>query len=107
MRSIAVYTDITEIKRAEEEVREAKRELEVCEPRLAPSVQCLAWRHHAEPSLVKDVIAAEEQEPMQVKGLSRPIRNYRVRIDSAEPMTARADDGTHHPRGAYRLQAVP
>jgi adenylate cyclase len=37
-------------------------------------------------SLVKDVIAADEQEPMQVKGLSRPIRNYRVHIESAEPL---------------------
>jgi PAS domain S-box-containing protein len=37
-------------------------------------------------SLVKDVIAADEQEPMQVKGLSRPIRNYRVHLESAEPL---------------------
>jgi len=39
-------------------------------------------------SLVKEAIAAEEQEPMQVKGLSRPIRNYRVRLDPPEPLAA-------------------
>jgi adenylate cyclase len=43
---------------------------------------------HAEPggilmthetySLVKDIVPAEEQEPVQVKGFAKPIRNYRV-----------------------------
>jgi class 3 adenylate cyclase len=33
-------------------------------------------------SLVRDGIVAEEQEPMQVKGLVRPIRSYRVLVDS-------------------------
>jgi class 3 adenylate cyclase len=38
-------------------------------------------------SLVRDAIVAEEQEPMQVKGLTRPVRNYRVLVDTAEPST--------------------
>jgi adenylate cyclase len=43
---------------------------------------------HAEPggilithetySLVKNIVPAEEQEPVQVKGFSKPVRNYKV-----------------------------
>ena len=43
---------------------------------------------HAEPggilmthetySLVKNIVPAEEQEPVQVKGFAKPIRNYKV-----------------------------
>src|SRR5262249_27320558 len=34
-------------------------------------------------SLVKDVVVAEEQAPIQAKGIARPVRNYKVlnRID--------------------------
>jgi hypothetical protein len=38
-------------------------------------------------SLVRDAIVAEEQEPMQVKGLARPVRNYRMLVDTTEPST--------------------
>ena len=33
---------------------------------------------HQTYSLVKDVVAAEEQEPLMVKGFAKPIRNYKV-----------------------------
>ena len=39
-------------------------------------------------SLVRDAIVAEEQEPMQVKGLARPIRSYRVLVDGPGPATS-------------------
>ncbi len=29
-------------------------------------------------SLVKDIVAAEEQEPITVKGFAKPVRNYKV-----------------------------
>jgi PAS domain S-box-containing protein len=44
---------------------------------------------HETYSLVKDAIAAEEQRPIEAKGFSKPVRNYKVvkRLDEA------ADDG--------------
>ena len=38
---------------------------------------------HETYSLVKDHVLAEEQDPMQVKGFAKPVRNYKVldRID--------------------------
>ena len=33
---------------------------------------------HETYSLVKELIAAEEQAPIQVKGFAKPVRNYRV-----------------------------
>ena len=33
---------------------------------------------HETYSLVKDVVLAEEREPIQAKGFAKPVRNYRV-----------------------------
>jgi adenylate cyclase len=33
-------------------------------------------------SLVKDAVLAEEQDPIQAKGFAKPIRNYKVSINS-------------------------
>jgi len=33
---------------------------------------------HETYSLVKDAVTAEEQAPIEVKGLAKPVRNYRV-----------------------------
>ena len=51
---------------------------------------------HAEPggilmshetySLVKDIILAEEQDPIQAKGLAKPVRNYKV-LDQFDELT--------------------
>jgi hypothetical protein len=53
---------------------------------------------HAEPgsilvshetySLVKDAVAAEEQAAMQAKGLSKPVRNYKV-LDRFDGLSSR------------------
>ncbi len=42
---------------------------------------------HATYSLVKDLIPAEEQEPVKAKGFARPVRNYKV----LDPVDARVD----------------
>jgi adenylate cyclase len=33
---------------------------------------------HETYSLVKDVVLAEEQEPLQAKGFAKPVRNYKI-----------------------------
>ena len=33
---------------------------------------------HETYSLVKDIVAAEEQEPVSAKGFAEPVRNYKV-----------------------------
>jgi hypothetical protein len=35
-------------------------------------------------SLVRDLVAVEEQAPVQVKGFAKPVRNYRVVVDRAD-----------------------
>jgi hypothetical protein len=42
---------------------------------------------HETYSLVKDAIAAEEQRPIQAKGFSKPVRNYKIIEPSAEEAT--------------------
>jgi adenylate cyclase len=37
-----------------------------------------ALMSHETYSLVKDVVSAEEQEPIQVKGFAKPVRNYKI-----------------------------
>ena len=64
---------------------------------------------HAEPggilmthetySLVKDLVPAEEQEPVQVKGFAKPLRNYKV-LGLYDDLVHR---GKRHPRRTRRI----
>jgi class 3 adenylate cyclase len=54
---------------------------------------------HETYSLVKDVVGAEEQAPIKVKGFAEPIRCYKV-LGPDDDLVR----GPNHPRGAGRLQ---
>ena len=68
---------------------------------------------HAEPgsilishetySLVKDIVLAEEQDPIQAKGFAKPVRNYKV-LDQFDKLT---DQSKSHPRGTRRPEDFP
>ena len=68
---------------------------------------------HAEPggilvshetySLVKDIVLAEEQDPIQAKGFAKPVRNYKV-LDQFDKLT---DQRRGHPRGTRRPKDFP
>ena len=68
---------------------------------------------HAEPgsilishetySLVKDIVLAEEREPIQAKGFAKPVRNYKV-LDQFDD-TGRPRKGD--PRGTRRAEDFP
>ena len=68
---------------------------------------------HAEPggilishetySLVKDIVLAEEQDPIQAKGFAKPVRNYKV-LDQFDKLVGREEG---HPRGTGRPEDFP